>query len=478
MKGKIYLYLVLATCLFIPGTTHAQTPISITASSTIGPASVATAIFNPSLYFPDETVAYGLAMKRVVSWNFDTFALTSDDVCYGWTVGNFPGGATTTQLNISNIHHNGSYDGPSPGAGSNDCGGSGYYFVVPEDVGTGVYYLEYYYDSGTDQITIQASSSEPTDTTTRIIDFLPENATTTQNPVYFELNAYINSDDLGTVKGVSLSFHNIDQNVLLLGALSPNDIWLLQDEDIETSGFYSFSTSTILIAEGNYRIEACIKRSFFGDTFGLIGGWIIDAFSDVNDCQSHQFIVGTSTFIGNISQNLWSDTQDFFGNSTATSSEALAITCNPFSSQFGIRECGAFLFVPDAYQLSLTMTEARRAFLSRVPWGYFSRTIEIMSSPATSSLPSFTTNIRMGAGSDMSPATTSITFDIGDMVAGASAIVDGIRDPIHNQSFRSVFEDWIKGGVALLVILTIIADIAMSHKNDAEYSSREKTKLS
>lgn len=316
-------------------------------------------------------------------------------------------------------------------------------------------------------------------TVTRIISFKPDNATTTTNPPYFELNAYINEEDLGAIKGIRLSFHNIDQNVLIIGALSPSDIILL-DEDIENSGPFFFSTSTVSIADGNYRIEACIDRTFFGDDFGLIGGWIVGAFTDVDDCKSHQFIVGTSTFIGNVSQNLWQDTQDFFGNSTATSSEALARTCNPLSTDFGIRECTVFLLVPDPLQLSQTMTEARSAFLSRVPWGYFTRTIDIMSSQATSTLPSFTTNIQIGAGSDMTPASTTLTFDIADMVAGAGNLVDSIEAVgYEGVGFRTVFEDWIKGMVALLVILTIVADIAQSHRNEmADGNSREGKKLS
>lgn len=369
-----------------------------------------------------------------------------------------------------------------------DTLGSPYYLVTARDIGTDTYNkMRDCTEAGTctsvssgGVYVLIGNNDELVNTNTRIISFLPENATTTTNPPYFELNAYIAAEDLGTIKGIRLSFHNIDQNVLIIGALSPSDIWLL-DEDIETAGEFFFATSTVSVADGNYRIEACIDRTFFGDDFGLIGGWIIGAFTDVDDCQSHQFIVGTSTFIGNISQNLWRDTQDFFGNSTATSSEALAATCNPFSSTFGIRECTAFLLVPDPLQLSQTMTEARSAFLSRIPWGYFTRTIDIMASQATTTLPSFTTNIQIGAGSDMDPASTSITIDIADMVAGAGSLVDGIEAVgYEGVGFRTVFEDWIKGMVALLVILTIVADIANSHgRNEmADGNSRVGKKLS
>jgi len=68
---------------------------------------------------------------------------------------------------------------------------------------------------------------------TQICSFSPEDgyvATTTQ--VDFDLHAYINSEDVSDIKGIKVTLHNIDQNVLLLGFLSPSDI-ILVDENID-----------------------------------------------------------------------------------------------------------------------------------------------------------------------------------------------------------------------------------------------------
>lgn len=312
---------------------------------------------------------------------------------------------------------------------------------------------------------------------TRICDFNPQDGVTVTGPgVDFDLELFVNDEDIGTIKGVTVTMRNIDQNVLLLGVFSPSDIVLLDEYQLE-AGTFNYSTTSIPLADGNYRLRVCLDTNYFGLGFGVIGGWISGAVGNVNLCESHQFIVGASTFIGNISQNLWTDTQSFFGNSTATSSEALAATCNPFLSVFGIRECMAFLFVPDNNQLQLTLTEARNAFLTRIPWGYFTRTVDIMSSPASSTLPAFSVAIQTGAGSDMSPATTSISFDINDMVAGAGSLVDSIGAVGSGVSFRDVFYPIIQGTIAMLVLLTIIADLSNTH-NHASGASREKTNTS
>ncbi len=306
--------------------------------------------------------------------------------------------------------------------------------------------------------------------TTRIIEFTPlDGATTTGPDVDFSLDACIDNEDLGTFQGLNITLHNIDQNVLLVSDFSPNDIYLLRERDIETSGLYQFSTTTTL-ADGNYRLEACIERSY-------LFGFIVNPLNINAICQSHQFIVGSSTFIGNISQNLFRDTQNFYNGLTATSSEALARTCSVVSLDFDIRQCVIFLFLPDANSLTQTMNNAREGIFSRAPWGYFTRFVAIMTSSATSSLPVFTAQFQTGAGGDMTPDIETIEIDPSDMIAGAGALLEDTRDPFTNKNARDVFEPFIQLSIAIAVIFTIVADITRTHKNENEVQSRQ-TKLS
>lgn len=299
-----------------------------------------------------------------------------------------------------------------------------------------------------------------TDPRTRIVDFNPQEGSLLMGPtIDFDLSACINEEDLGTIKGVTVSLHNIDQNVLIVGQLSPSDILLLNARATSSGPFY-FATSSIL-GDGNYRVKACVERSYFA-TF------IKNPFSGISDCQSHQFVVGSSTFIGNISQNLFGQTNDFFNGLTATSSESLALSCNPFSGNFGIRECTAFLFIPSAGAIDQTMTEARTAILTKAPWGYMTRFYDIMSTTSTSSLPAFTASVQIGNGSDLTPDVTTIEIDPSDMIAGAGNLLDTTYDPINGKNIKDVAGPMVRLTIALMVLFIIISDLAGMYKHANE----------
>jgi len=216
---------------------------------------------------------------------------------------------------------------------------------------------------------------------TRIIDFDPqEGFVSTSTLINFSLEAYINADDLSSIKGVRITLHNIDQNVLLLGLFSPSDIWLVEEE-IETAGFFNFSTSTTL-GEGNYRLEACLERSYFG----LLLNPFANIIDDETDCQSHQFIVVEGTFIGEISQSSFEQLNAIYGSSTATSTAQLAKSCNPFSGEFGTINCITFLLIPDSYYLSNTLNEFKTKVATHFPLGYITDFVGIMSTSTVGSL--------------------------------------------------------------------------------------------
>lgn len=313
-------------------------------------------------------------------------------------------------------------------------------------------------------------------TDTHICDFIPHDGTTTPSGVSvdFGLRAYINPADLGSILGVRIFLHNIDQNVLLLDAFSPNDL-ILFDDNATSSGEFLFGTSTIL-ADGNYRIKACLERTYFD---GAIRNPFANLIEGAQDCQSHQFIVGSSTFIGNLSQNIFAENNEFFAGLSATSSAAMAHTCSPFGGDFDIRTCLLYLFIPDGNALNEVMENARIGIFSRMPWGYFTRVITILQNPTIGELPTFTVNIPTGAGSDTAEL-HSFEFDMADTVAGAGTLLDSIRDPIHNVSVRDVFYPFVQLTVALGVLLTILSDVAGSHRHasDGEGIAVTKRRLS
>lgn len=307
------------------------------------------------------------------------------------------------------------------------------------------------------------------DNTTHIVSFSPEEGTTTSNPVTFSLHAYVAEEDIGNFLGVKFTLHNIDQNVLLLSAFSNNDIYFLDGFQATTSGDFFFSTTTT-VGEGNYRINAILERSY-------AGGWIVNPFSPINQDLSHQFIVGQGTYIGNISQNSFSEFNRLFASTTATSTSANAGNCIPLGN-FDPTKCGAFLFVPDAGYLDFTIKNLRSGVLTRFPWGYFNRMYSIWQDPATSTLPSFTVSFMTGSGSGTDMATNTLNFDMDDMIVGGGNLLESIKDPITGQSTRDIVEPWLLLIIGVGVLYTIIQDLTGSHGHQPEGTQDKKTKLS
>lgn len=294
---------------------------------------------------------------------------------------------------------------------------------------------------------------------TRICAFTPENGTTVTGPnVDFTLEYYVSPSDIGgfidTVSDVTIKLHNIDQNVLLFGFLSDSDI-VLYNEVATTSGKFTFATTTAL-ADGNYRLEASIKRKFFFN-------WVTVPFNNVNQTISKQFIVGTPSFIGTLTQNGFSILNGVATSSTATSSIALVAQCNPLGS-FDMTNCLFGLFVPDSGQINTVVQGARDGILTRIPWGYFVRTYDILASSSTSTLPTFTATVALNTASD----TTEIAIDPGDMFTGGAALLASVHDPYNDKTARDIFEPIVKMTIALLVVLTIYADVTGSHKHHSE----------
>ena len=298
------------------------------------------------------------------------------------------------------------------------------------------------------------------DTSTHIVDFTPEEGTTTSNPVLFSLHAYINPADIGGQFQIAFTLHNIDQNVVLLSALSPNDIYFLENVVATTSGDFYYSTTTT-IADGNYRINAILQKN-------VLWGWLKDPFSSVNENLSHQFVVGAPTLIGSLTQNGFNELNAHLASSTATSSIALVEgSCNPLSG-FSMTGCLTGLFVPDAQALNTTITGFQQGVLQRVPWGYFTRIYAILSSTSTASLPSYTVNVALNNASD----TTTLTFNPADMIAGAGSLLASTTDPYDHKNLRDIAEPVVQLVIALGVVLTIFADLTGSHRHQSAESIR------
>jgi hypothetical protein len=124
------------------------------------------------------------------------------------------------------------------------------------------------------------------------------------------------------------------------------------------------------------------------------------------------------------------------------------------------------MFVPSAGEFSQVMGDAKNAILVRWPWGYVTRTISILSSSGTTSLPTFTAQVQIGPGDDLTPETMSFTFDMQDMIAGGGEALESVHDPFTDKSPHDIFYPMVQLSVAMGVLFTILADLMKSHKNE------------
>lgn len=296
----------------------------------------------------------------------------------------------------------------------------------------------------------------PSATNTRIISFTPENGTTTGNYVYFSIESFVSSDDVGEIQEVEVKLHNIDQNALI-SSFSDYDI-ILYKVDVTTSGYYNFATTTYL-PDGNYRIDASMRSNVFGLNFG-----------DVIIYETHQFVVNEQTFIGNISQNSFNALSAIFGSTTATTTQALANQCKPFVDWDTIG-CLAFLFIPDAGLLADSISNTFDKIKVTFPLGYVTRFVAIVSDDNIVPLPDFTAQFLTGES-----ATNTLTFSPSEMLAGANTVLTETRDPFNGKNLRDITEPIVQVVFALLVLLYIVTDLTTKVHHDGQiWSDPEHT---
>lgn len=310
----------------------------------------------------------------------------------------------------------------------------------------------YTYKNGSNQMYLILTNG-PEDTSTRIIDFTPAQGATVGNTVNFTYHAYINPEDIGGVLDIKLKLFTVDQNILFASLFSPSEIMLFNGI-ATTSGHWYFSTSTIL-GDGNYRVEATIERAY-------LDGWFINIYSSINDDQVHTFIVNQGTWLGNLQQSIFNTMNTALSDRPATSTQVMYNTCAPLSSTFDIQDCMAVLFVPSKEGMTDVFNSVRSNVLSHKPWGYITRVFNIITSTSTAvSLPSWTAHVQTSASSSI-----SLTFDPADMIAGAGSLLNSIRDPIYGKNTREIFEPFVQLFFAIGVIFTIVVDLMRmrSHK--------------
>jgi len=153
----------------------------------------------------------------------------------------------------------------------------------------------------------------------------------------------------------------------------------LYDEEVSQAGLFNFATTTVL-PDGNYRLFAELTaNTILGSVWNTLNFLPLGEVG-LQVSASTQFIVGSSTFIGNISQNSYAQVGDIFNGMYATSTASLSTTCRPFSGDFDVVGCLGFLFIPDAGLAQQSIGNFRNEIMTRFPVGYITDFVRIVSS--------------------------------------------------------------------------------------------------
>lgn len=232
--------------------------------------------------------------------------------------------------------------------------------------------------------------------------------------------------------------------------------------DITSPGYFSFSTTTPITTVGDYTMDTSIEKplfSFFGFDFTIIKTTVT--------ATTTFFTVATSTAFGTLRTSVIQDYQNFMGQASSTINTSV---CNPISGNFSILPCMSILFVPQPTQIQSTVATLKAGILSKLPWGYATRLIVILSGQASTSLPVVTVNIQT---SSSTATQLPYTFNPGEMIAGAAGVLDSTRDPVDNKNWRDVFGPYVQLLVALFVVIIIWHDVmAMGHSS---HGPRDRT---
>lgn len=303
-----------------------------------------------------------------------------------------------------------------------------------------------------------------TDFSSHIVSFTPLDDSTTTNPVTFTAHYYISPNDVGNIVGMNLYLHNIDQNVLLVSGLSSSDI-LLVNQQATTSGDFYFSTTTTL-GEGNYRLNARMTRTYFD----------IQSFLDVAN-ESHQFIVGSvsngfgGTFIGNISQNSYSSLNSIIASTSATSTSALASSCNPLGGVFNVINCLTFFFIPDSGYLADTLHNFATNAATHFPLGYITDLISILSTTTVGSLPTIDATLPNGIAGGGAHLHLDPTHSL-DYILNANMGIYGTSTQTFYQ-MTSVYWNYIVDVLALFYIIgRVVGSSLIPHQKSVDNNKK------
>jgi len=221
--------------------------------------------------------------------------------------------------------------------------------------------------------------------TTRIISLDPSQASTTPsgNAVYIHARAFF-AEESTFWDTININIWTRDENSVLsrLTFAYQTDLYTIYiNQNATTTGLWTFSSTTPL-SDGNYTIQFTLSNS-------TLGGLVPNPFGGDVQTVTHQFTVGTSTFIGQLNQTIGQEIEDILSGKTSTSTAVLLAHCKPWSNAgFDIVDCLSGLLIPDKGKMTELFQDFRAGIVYKFPWGYGFRFFALATASSSSTPPS------------------------------------------------------------------------------------------
>ncbi len=365
---------------------------------------------------------------------------------------------------------------------------SSYNFITPEsrivinwgDASTTGDYIAYvgHYDSGTGgSLDIEAQVSfhwdAPTKTptftgttgltNTRIESVTPISGSTiaTSTTASFGAQVYVNDADFHSGQFVRISFQRNQDNQTSVS--NPALVTTTFDfPDLTASGFTTVSTTTNIQRTGAYTMKVDIRRRSIVnnvlDFFGL--GSIFDASVMVSTTTDFTVVQPTAY------DNFIASTTDSISNFLASSTVSTA-ACTSFLS-FNFLDCMSLIFTWQDAPMKVQLDKLKTTLFAFAPWGYLTRTVTIISSTGSTSIPAFSYTF---------PASfPSATFASKTFAFNPWQYFDSYKDYVSSNDGKNIWEivqNFFTTFCWLLLAFMIFNDLTKLHSGGIDDNSRE-----
>lgn len=329
--------------------------------------------------------------------------------------------------------------------------------------------------SGGFYITQNATSGPAFDSHTHFVALTPSNGSiiSTSTTADFDVTLYGGDDfTTGDILHIEYRLNSRQLGLFALDVL-PDQTF---DQSIVASGFQVLHINKPVTEVGKYTVLWQIRHVHQNNVFDNVLG-----FFGLSDFAGNNTYVASTTVFTAEHQNTFDSyvgsTTEAIASSTAHSVAFNTSVCSP-SFSFNIVDCLDLIFGWSPNAMRSAFSDFNEDFLTRVPWGYATRTIVLLSGGATTTFPALSVNFPLGNPTQPGYiANDHFTLDTSDMLHGGSNLLNSVHTTFGGDlSVQDVTQPFVRLVIALALMAGIIYDLVGMRRHGGISTSR-RTKL-